>query len=328
MAGVQGSSLALAVSNAGGVGSLPCATLDPETLRTELVTLEAGTDKPYNVNFFCHNPPVRNMAQEAAWLEVLAPYFHEFGMEKANIPTNIPIAPINSEMLEVLRGFSPAIVSFHFGLPAEDVLECVRSIGAKIIATATTVEEALVLEAGGVDAVIAQGVEAGGHRGVFLDADLTRQAGTLALLPQVLNAVKIPVIAAGGIADARGVAAAMALGAAAVQVGTAYLLCPETTLNPHYRAMLKSPAARHTAITNVFTGRPARAIVNRLVRELGPVCPQAPEFPLAMAAVSALRAGLPGEAVRDFSAFWCGQNASGCKEIPAAKMTRDLTSLL
>jgi nitronate monooxygenase len=202
----------------------------------------------------------------------------------------------------------------------------VKSWRSKIFCSATTVEEALWLEAQGVDAVIAQGVEAGGHRGMFLSEDLTTQIGTFALLPQVVRAVKLPVIAAGGIASAQGVAAALALGAAGVQVGTAYLLCPEATITTVHRQALKSEAARHTALTNLFTGRPARGIVNKVMRELGPVSALPPAFPLATSAIVPMRARAEAESSGDFSPLWSGQNATGCKEVPAAQLTRELAA--
>jgi nitronate monooxygenase len=227
----------------------------------------------------------------------------------------------------VLNEFEPAVVSFHFGLPSAELLARVRAWGSKILSSATTVEEARWLEAHGVDAIIAQGLEAGGHRGIFLSDDLTSQIGTIALLPQIVRAVKLPVIAAGGIADARSVAAAMELGAAGVQIGTAYLLCPEATTSVVHRAALKSEAARHTALTNLFTGRPARGIVNRIMKELGPISAAAPAFPLATAAIAPLRAKAETRGSGDFSPLWSGQNASGCKEIPAAQLTRELAAI-
>jgi len=226
----------------------------------------------------------------------------------------------------VLEEFRPAVVSFHFGLPAADLVARVRSCGAKILSSATTVDEALWLEAHGVDAIVAQGLEAGGHRGLFLSNDLTSQTGTFALVPQIVRAVRVPVIAAGGIADAKGVAAAIALGAAGAQIGTAYLLCPEATTSDVHRTALKSDAARLTAVTNLFTGRPARGIVNRLIRELGPICDTAPEFPLAIAAIAPLRAKAEPLGKSDFSPLWAGQNVTGCKEIPAAVLTRELAA--
>lgn len=328
MAGVQGSALAVAVSNAGGLGSLPCAMLAPEAMRKELAAIKAQTGKPFNVNFFCHAPPVASAEREAAWRAALAPYYKEYGIDADAIPIGPGRAAFSAETADVLGEFKPAVVSFHFGLPAAELLARVKAWGSKILASATTIEEALWLEARGVDAVIAQGFEAGGHRGIFLSGDLTSQVGTMALLPQVLQAVKLPVIAAGGIADAGGVAAAMALGAAGVQLGTVYLLCPEATTSAVHRAALKSEAARHTALTNVFTGRPARGIVNRIIRELGPISGAAPAFPLATGAIAPLRANAESRGSGDFSPLWSGQNASGCKEIPAAQLTRELAARL
>lgn len=327
MAGVQDHRLAVAVSNAGGLGSLPAAMLSLDALKAELTQLSAKTDKPYNVNFFCHTPPTFSEAREAIWRAALKPYYDEMGLDVNNIPTGPGRAPFTHEVADVLEAFIPPVVSFHFGLPATDLMARVRSWGSKIISSATTVEEALWLESQGVDAVIAQGLEAGGHRGHFLSHDLTRQLGTFALLPQIVIAVKIPVIAAGGIADAAGVKAAMSLGAAAVQVGTAYLLCDEATTSPLHRAALKSPVAAHTALTNLFTGRPARGVVNRLMRDLGAISSQAPEFPLATGAIAPLRAAAEKIGSSDFSPLWSGQNASGCREIGAAELTRRLMAI-
>ena len=326
MAGVQLSALALAVSNAGGLGSLPCAMLAPDAMRKELSALRAGTAKPYNVNFFCHAQPAPSAEREAAWRKALAPYFAEYGIDPATIPSGPGRLPFSAEAADVLEEFRPAVVSFHFGLPSKELLARVRAFGAKVLGSATTVEEARWLEARGVDAVIAQGLEAGGHRGNFLSDDLTAQLSTLTLVPQVVRAVKVPVIAAGGIADAQGVAAALALGAAGAQVGTAYLLCPEATTSALHRAALKSEAARHTALTNLLTGRPARGIVNRVMKELGPLSTLAPAFPLATAAIVALRAKAEAHGKTDFSSLWSGQNASGCREIPAAQLTRELSA--
>ncbi|MFL6711503.1 MAG: NAD(P)H-dependent flavin oxidoreductase [Sulfurifustis sp.] len=328
MAGVQVSALAIAVSNAGGLGSLPCALLSLDGMRKELTAIKAQTKKPFNVNFFCHTPPSPNAEREAAWRAALTPYYREFGIDPTTIPAGPGRAPFSPEAVDALEEFKPAVVSFHFGLPAPELLARVKALGAKIIASATTVDEARWLETRGVDAVIAQGVEAGGHRGNFLSHDLTTQVGTFALLPQIVRAVKVPVIAAGGIADAKGVAVAMALGAAGVQIGTAYLLCPEATTNAVHRAALKSEAARHTALTNVFTGRPARGIVNRIVREVGPMSSVAPAFPLATAAIAPLRAKAESQGSGDFSPLWSGQNATGCEEIPAAQLTRELAAAL
>jgi nitronate monooxygenase len=324
MAGVQGSALAIAVCNAGGVGSLPCAMLSPAAIRDELGRITACTNKPYNVNFFCHEPPLPDAGRDAAWRTVLAPYYREFGLDVEAIPAGAARVPFNGEAADVISDFKPAMVSFHFGLPAPELLARVRSCGAKVLSSATTVDEARWLEAHGADVIIAQGLEAGGHRGMFLSDDVTEQIGTLALLPQIVDAVKVPVIAAGGIVDARSVAAAMALGAAGVQVGTAYLLCPEATTSAVHRAALRSEASRHTALTNVFTGRAARGIMNRIMRELGPISAAAPEFPLAVSALAPLRAAAESRGLGDFSPLWSGENAGGCKEIPAAALTREL----
>ena len=324
MAGVQGSALAVAVSNAGGLGSLPCALLEVDAMRAELAAIRARTTKPFNVNFFCHAPADPDPEREAAWRAALAPYFAEYGIDAASIPLGPKRSPFNAEAADALADFKPAVVSFHFGLPAADLLARVRSWGAKVLSSATTVDEARWLEARGVDAIIAQGSEAGGHRGMFLSDDVATQIGTLALVPQIARAVKVPVIAAGGIADAGGVAAPRALGADGVQVGTAYLLAPEASTSAVHRAVLKTDAARVTALTNVFTGRPARAVVNRLVRELGPMNRAAPAFPLPASAIATLRAAAESKDNADFSPLWAGQNTSGCREAPAATITRDL----
>ncbi len=324
MAGVQASALAIAVSNAGALGSLPCAMLNTEAIRKELAAIRSATSKPFNVNFFCHTQPVPSVERETAWRGALAPYFAELGIDPANIAAGPARLPFTAEAAEVLEEFTPPVVSFHFGLPSPDLLARVRSWGAKVMSSATTVEEARWLEAHGVDVIIAQGLEAGGHRGIFLSEDLTTQLGTLALVPQIVAAVKVPVVAAGGIADAQAVAAAMKLGAAGVQVGTSYLLCNEATTSAVHRAAIKGDSSRNTALTNLFTGRPARAIVNRLMRELGPICAVAPQFPLAVAAIAPLRAKAESLGSGDFSPLWSGQNASGCREIPAALLTREL----
>jgi len=326
MAGVQASALAVAVSNAGGLGSLPCAMLSLDAMRNELAAIKAGTDRPFNVNFFCHAEPEPSAEREALWRAALSPYYEEYGIDVNAIPAGPGRAPFSSQAADVLVEFKPAVVSFHFGLPAAGLLARVRGWGSKILSSATTVEEARWLEAHGVDAIIAQGLEAGGHRGMFRSEELTTQVGTFALLPQIVREVKLPVIAAGGIADAKGVAAAMALGAAGVQIGTAYLLCPEATTSAVHRAALKSETARHTALTNLFTGRPARGIVNRVMKEIGPISTAAPAFPLATSAIAPLRAKAESRGSTDFSPLWCGQNASGCKEISAAELTRALSA--
>jgi len=336
MAGSQGSALALAVTAAGGLGSLPAATLSLDALAAELARLQAGAagqgpdgrNGTYNVNFFCHQPPSHDAAREQRWNQALRPYYDEAGLPAPTGPAVAGRAPFSTEAAELLVRFRPPVVSFHFGLPDPRLLEAVRAWGAKVLSSATTVDEALWLERQGVDAVIAQGLEAGGHRGHFLSHDLSEQSGTLALLPQVARAVRVPVIAAGGIAGAEGVKAAKALGAAGVQVGTAYLLCPESQTAPLHRAALQSDAAGHTALTNLFTGRPARGIVNRVMRELGQggsgLSPLAPAFPLATSAIAPLRAAAEAQGRTDFTPLWAGQAARLCRPMPAAALTAAL----
>lgn len=324
MAGVQGAALAIAVSNAGGLGSLPAAMLDAAGLHAALSALRGGTTRPWNVNFFCHQPPAPDPAREQAWRALLAPYYREHGIDPADITAGPGRAPFSAAVADLVEPFRPRVVSFHFGLPSAELLARVKGWGALVLSSATTVAEARWLHAHGADAIIAQGLEAGGHRSLFLDDDLSGQLGSLALLPQVVDAVPLPVIAAGGFADARGVAAALAMGAAAVQVGTAYLLCPEAGTSALHRAALRSPQAAHTALTTLFSGRPARGIVNRVMRELGPLNAAAPAFPLATGAIAPLRAAAEAQGRTDFSPLWAGQNVSGCREIPAAELTRAL----
>lgn len=324
MAGSQDHRLAATVCQTGGIGSIPCAMLTPAALRQELEAIRALTERPFNLNFFSHVQPAADAGREARWREALAPYYRELGQDQASIASGPGRLPFNDEAAALVEEFRPAVVSFHFGLPEDALLQRVRRSGAKILSSATTVDEALWLQERGVDAVIAQGLEAGGHRGHFLDVDLSRQLGTFALLPQLVDALSVPVIAAGGISDARGVTAAMALGAAGVQVGSAYLLCPEANTSAVHRAALQSSASRHTALTNLFSGRPARGIVNRLMREQGPLSERAPAFPLATAAIAPLRAAAEALGSGDFSPLWAGQNITACRPMPAAELTREL----
>jgi nitronate monooxygenase len=327
MAGSGASALAIGVCSAGALGSLPCATLTTDAMRQELTAIAAQTRGAYNVNFFCHTPPSPDAAREAEWRRALSAYYEEHGIDPASIPAGAGRTPFSDEAADALEPFKPRVVSFHFGLPTPALVARVKSWGSMVVASATTVDEARWLEAHGADAIIAQGLEAGGHRGLFLTDDLTTQVGTMALLPQIVKAVSVPVIAAGGIADAKGVAAALAFGAAAVQVGTAYLLCPEALTGAAHRSALASEAARHTALTNLFTGRPARGIVNRIMRELGPMSAAAPAFPLATAAIAPLRSRAEAQGSGDFTPLWCGQNATGCSTKPAAELTRTLAGV-
>ena len=327
MAGVQGSALTIAVSNAGGLGSLACAMLTPDALLKELRAIKEGTDRPYNLNFFCHTQPEHSSEREQAWRATLAPYYAEFGIDPETIPSGPGRAPFTAATADLIEPFKPPVISFHFGLPDPTLLARIKAWGTQVLSSATTVEEAQWLEAAGVDAVIAQGLEAGGHRGMFLSDDITTQTGTFALVRRIVRAVDIPVIAAGGIADAEGVAAAMTLGAAGVQIGTAYLLCPEASTSAVHRAALQSPDAAHTALTNLFSGRPARSIVNRFIAELGPLCRAAPAFPLASSAIAPLRAAAEALGNGAFSPLWCGQHPPRYADLDAASLTRELASM-
>jgi nitronate monooxygenase len=326
MAGPGTPQLAVAVSGAGGLGSLPCAQFTLDQARQALDIIRAGTSRPINVNFFCHTPPTPDAEREAKWRARLAPYYIELGLDPA---TPIPAAtrnPFDSAFCALVEEFKPRVVSFHFGLPAPGLLQRVKQTGAKIVSSATTVREARWLEDRGCDAIIAMGLEAGGHRGDFMSEDMARQVGTFALVPQIADAVKVPVIAAGGVADARGIVAAFALGAAAVQIGTAYLFCPEAKLPAVHRQALKTAADDDTMITNVFTGRPARGIVNRLMLELGPISSLAPAFPLAAAALAPLRAKTESAGSPDFINLWSGQAARLAREMPAGELTKLLAA--
>jgi nitronate monooxygenase len=322
MAGAQGSAMAIAVCKAGGLGSLPCAMLSPNDIRGELQTIRAQTNRPFNLNFFCHKPPGDTSEADARWAARLAPYRDELGVAPPSLTAGR--ATFDEAMCALVEEVRPPIVSFHFGLPDAPLVDRVKRTGARILSSATTATEARWLEARGVDAIIAQGVEAGGHRGMFLETTIAAQIGTFALVPQIADAVRVPVIAAGGIGDARGIAAALTLGAAAVQIGTAYLLCPEATISPLYRAALKKAEGHDTVLTNVFTGRPARGIVNRVIRELGPMSADAPAFPNAAPAMFALRAKAEAQGSTDFTSLWSGQAPQFASERTAAEVTLSL----
>jgi nitronate monooxygenase len=324
MAGSSDGELAIAVSEAGGLGSLPCAMLTPDQVRTAFGNIQQRTKRPVNLNFFCHQEPIPDVARERQWRERLAHYYAELGID-ASTPVAVPKrSPFDDAMCEVVIELKPKVVSFHFGLPSRTLLDRVRRTGARIVSSATTVEEARWLEDQGCDAIIAQGFEAGGHRGMFLATDAASQVGTLALVPQIVDAIRIPVIAAGGIGDARGIVAAFALGASAVLIGTAYLRCPECRTSAVHRKALASTREDQMAITNVITGRPARGIVNRLMREVGSINALAPDFPQAAAAIAPLRAHAEQNGSGDFSPLWAGQAAPMAREISASSLTKML----
>lgn len=324
MAGVQDSQLALAVSKAGALGSIPAAMLSLDELHKTLSLLKTQTSNPININFFCHSMPEPDTKQQALWIKELQPFLNEYAIDINQIKTDVSRYPFNEQHLEVLAEFRPKLISFHFGLPNTTLLEQLKAWGTIILSSATTVEEALFLQNHGADIIIAQGLEAGGHRGMFLTHEITSQLGTMALVPQIVDAVNLPVIAAGGIADARSIRAALALGATGVQLGTSYLLCPEAKTSFLHRQALLSYQSKHTALTNIFTGRPARGMVNKAIQQLGPFNPLAPTFPYASSAITAIRKKAESLGRNDFTPLWAGQNTSGCSLTPATELTKQL----
>jgi nitronate monooxygenase len=325
MAGASTPEMVIEVSEAGGLGSLPGAQYSPADLRTALDRVRSGTRRSINVNFFCHSDPGDNSVDQKEWRRVLAPYYAEAGLDPQMTMAGTRRAPFDESYCTVVEEYRPQVVSFHFGLPSASLVERVKRSGAKILSSATTVEEARWLEEHGVDAVIATGLEAGGHRGNFLSDDLSKQLGTFALVPQIVDAVSVPVIAAGGIVDRRGVASALALGASAVQVGTAFLFTPEAKIHDVFRRALRA-RGRSTALTNVFTGRPARGIVNRLMSEIGPFSHKAPAYPTAAFAIEPLRRAAEAVSRDDFSLLWAGEAFPLAKEMSSAELIRALAA--
>jgi nitronate monooxygenase len=322
MAGVMDTELVIAAARGGALGSLPCAMLPAEKAREQVNIIRQQVSAPVNMNFFCHRHVDADAGREAGWRQRLAPYYQELGID-ASAPVNAAgRAPFDAAMCALVEELKPEVVSFHFGLPEPALLARVKAAGCIVIASATIVKEAIWLEENGADAIIAQGVEAGGHRGMFLTDNIAEQPGTFALVPQVVDAVKVPVIAAGGIADGRGIAAAFALGAAGVQIGTAYLRCPESRVTPAARAALAQARDDSTVITNVMTGRPARGVANRVMREVGPISPDAPAFPHAATGLAPLRAAAEKLGRVDFTNLWAGQALRLGREMPAAELTR------
>lgn len=326
MAAAMDAELVIAASQAGALGSLPCATISPEKAREQVQIIRQRVSAPLNMNFFSHTPAPADPAREAGWRRRLGSYYKELGLDPdATVPA-ANRAPFDAAMCELVEELKPEIVSFHFGLPDKSLLMRVKDAGCLVVGCATLVKEAVWLEQNGADAIIAQGAEAGGHRSMFLTDNISSQPGTFALVPQVVDAVRVPVIAAGGIADGRGIAAAFALGAAGVQIGTAYLRTPESKVSALGRTALASAGDDSTVITNVMTGRPARGVVNRVMREVGPVSADAPAFPHAATAFAPLRTAAEKLGKVDFSNLWAGQAVGLGREIGAADLTRALAA--
>jgi len=324
MAGVMDAELVIAAAQGGALGSLPCAMLSAEKAHEQINIIRQRVSAPVNMNFFCHKAVAADPVRGAAWKRRLAPYYKEYDLDPAASINAANRAPFDAVTCELVEELKPEIVSFHFGLPEAALLDRVRAARCKVMASATTVKEAIWLEEHGVDAIIAQGAEAGGHRGMFLTENITEQPGTFALVPQVVDAVRVPVVAAGGIADGRGIAAAFALGAAGVQIGTAYLRCAESKVIAPARTALAQASDESTVITNVMTGRPARGVANRVMREVGPVSPDAPAFPHAVTGLAPLRAAAEKQGKVDFTNLWAGQAVRLGREMPAAELTRAL----
>ena len=324
MAGAMDAELVIAVAQGGGLGSLPCALLSAEKAREQVNIIRQRVSAAINMNFFCHKPVEADAQREAGWKARLAPYYKELGLDPA-APVNVANrAPFDAAMCALVEELKPEVVSFHFGLPDQALLKRVKAAGCIVMASATIVKEAIWLEENGADVIIAQGAEAGGHRGMFLTDNIAEQPGTFALVPQVVDAVRVPVIAAGGIADGRGIAAAFALGASGVQIGSAYLRCPESKVIPQARTALAQARDDFTVITNVMTGRPARGIANRVMREVGPISPDAPAFPYSATALAPLKAAAEKLGKVDFTSLWAGQAVRMGREMPAAELTRAL----
>jgi nitronate monooxygenase len=324
MAGVMDAELVIAAAQGGALGSLPCALISPEKAREQINIIRQRVTAPVNMNFFCHNAVDADAKREAGWKARLAPYYKELGLDPSAPVNAANRAPFDEAMCALLEELKPDVVSFHFGLPDQALLRRVKAAGCIVMSSATTVKEAIWLEESGADAIIAQGAEAGGHRGMFLTDNIAVQPGTFALVPQVVDAVKVPVIAAGGIGDGRGIAAAFALGASGVQIGTAYLRCPESKVIAPARVALAQARDDSTVITNVMTGGPARGVINRLMREVGPISPDAPAFPHAATALAPLKVAAEKLGKVDFTNLWAGQAVRMGREMPAAELTRAL----
>ncbi|KVA30594.1 2-nitropropane dioxygenase [Burkholderia cepacia] len=322
MAGVGTPALAAAMSNAGGLGSLGVGATNADGARKMIRDTRALTDRPFNVNLFCHRPARADAAVERAWLDWLAPAFREQGATPPASLSEIYTSFVEDDaMLVMLIEEKPAVVSFHFGLPSDKAIGMLKRAGITLFATATHPDEARQIAAAGIDAIVAQGIEAGGHRGVFESTERDDRLGTFALTRLLVREFSLPVIAAGGIMDGDGIAAALALGAQAAQLGTAFVACPETSIDDGYRRAILGDASRHTTFTSAISGRIARGIANRLTA-LGddPHAPATPAYPIAYDAGKALHAAAKANGEFGYGAQWAGQAASLVRALPAAEL--------
>lgn len=329
MAGISTPALAAAASNAGALGSIAVGSSTAQQARELIAATRALTSKPFNVNVFCHSPALSDPLREATWLAHLQPLFAEFGAKPpATIKEIYQSFVMDEAMLQVLLDERPAVVSFHFGLPPREWIEALHRAGILLLGCATTPHEARLIEQAGLDAIVAQGAEAGGHRGVF-DPEDDLMIGTLALVRLIAKQTTLPVIAAGGIMDGQGIAGALLLGASAVQMGTAFVLSAESGADPAYRNALTSPRTRRTAVTAAISGRPARGLVNRMHIDVGsPDAPRLPDYPIAYDAAKALNAAARAQGNTDFAVQWAGQGAPLARALPAAELIATLVSEL
>lgn len=326
MAGSDSVAMARSVSSTGALGSLACALLSADGIREAVRAIRLEMPRPFNLNFFCHTMDSPDSSAKERWKNFLRPHYERLGLDIDAVPESRLRLPFDEEICGVVEEIAPAVASFHFGLPPSGLMERLKQRGIKILASATSVKEAIWLENHGCDAVIAQGFEAGGHRAMFLETNVATQVGLFALLPQVVDAVSIPVIAAGGIADARGIVAAFALGASGVQMGTAYLFCPEAKISPLYRRALKEMIDTGTVVTNLFSGRPARGMLNHYLVEAGPMSEEVLAFPYAATLVAPLRATSEESGSLDYMQLWSGQAAKLANAVPADELTRKLAA--
>ncbi len=326
MAGSDSVALARSVSSTGALGSLACALLSADQIREAARAIQQDMRRPFNLNFFCHTMEAPDSLARERWKRFLRAHYKRLALDIEEVPESCLRVPFDEEMCEIVEEVIPEVVSFHFGLPASSLMERLKVRGIKVLASATSVKEAKWLEDHGCDAVIAQGLEAGGHRAMFLETNVSAQVGLFALLPQVVDAVSLPVIAAGGIADARGIVAALALGATGVQMGTAYLFCPEANVSPLYRRALERASDTGTVITNLFSGRPARGMLNRYLTEAGPMSEAALAFPYAATLVAPLRAASEKSGLLDYMQLWAGQASGLARPMPAEELTRRLAA--